>query len=38
MPRKWVDDSGSQEAKEWLEKFARDRAMGERDADLGIIG
>jgi hypothetical protein len=38
MPRKWVDDSGSEEAKQWLEKFAADRAAGNRDADLGILG
>jgi len=38
MPRKWVDDSGSAEGKEWLEKFADDRALGNRDTDLGILG
>ena len=29
MPRKMVDDSGSKEGKEWLEKFAESSATGE---------
>jgi alkanesulfonate monooxygenase SsuD/methylene tetrahydromethanopterin reductase-like flavin-dependent oxidoreductase (luciferase family) len=38
MPRKWADESGSVEMKEWLDKFADDRAVGSRDTDLGILG
>jgi alkanesulfonate monooxygenase SsuD/methylene tetrahydromethanopterin reductase-like flavin-dependent oxidoreductase (luciferase family) len=38
MPRAWVDASGSEEAKRWLEKFADARAKGERDESLGILG
>jgi alkanesulfonate monooxygenase SsuD/methylene tetrahydromethanopterin reductase-like flavin-dependent oxidoreductase (luciferase family) len=38
MPRAWVDASGSEEAKAWLEKFADERAKGERDTTLGILG
>jgi len=36
LPRKWADDTGSEEMKEWLSKFAEDRALGKNDASLGI--
>ena len=36
LPRKWADDTGSEEMKEWLAKFAEDRALGKNDATLGI--
>ena len=29
---------GSEEMKEWLAKFAEDRALGKNDASLGIAG
>ena len=38
MPRAWVDASGSEEAKQWLEQFAENRAKGQRDTNLGILG
>jgi hypothetical protein len=38
MPRRMVDASGSKEGREWLEKFADDRAAGARDDTLGILG
>ena len=38
LPRKWADDTGSEEMKEWLAKFAEDRALGKNDASLGIAG
>ena len=36
MPRKWADSTNSDEMKEWLQKFADDRALGKNDASLGI--
>jgi alkanesulfonate monooxygenase SsuD/methylene tetrahydromethanopterin reductase-like flavin-dependent oxidoreductase (luciferase family) len=38
IPRRWVDESGNQEMREWLERFADERAHGERDTTLGILG
>ena len=38
MPRRWADESGSEEMKEWLEHFAENRAKGIREEDLGILG
>jgi alkanesulfonate monooxygenase SsuD/methylene tetrahydromethanopterin reductase-like flavin-dependent oxidoreductase (luciferase family) len=38
IPRQWADASGSAEMKEWLEKFADDRAAGRRDPAAGIAG
>ena len=38
MPRRWADDSGSQEMRDWLENFAEARAKGLRDEGLGILG
>ena len=36
LPRKWADDTGSEEMKEWLAKFAEDRALGKSDLELGL--
>jgi hypothetical protein len=36
LPRKWADDTGSEEMKEWLAKFAEDRALGKSDRELGL--
>jgi hypothetical protein len=38
IPRRMVDASGNAEAKKWLEQIAEDRALGKRDAALGIAG
>ena len=38
MPRRWADETGSQEIKEWLEHFADARAKGIREEGLGILG
>ncbi len=38
LPRQWADASGSVEMKEWLERFADDRAAGKRDTGAGITG
>ena len=38
MPRRWADESGSEEMKEWLENFAENRAKGIREEGLGILG
>jgi hypothetical protein len=38
IPRRMVDASGNAEAKKWLEQVAEDRALGKRDAALGIAG
>ena len=38
IPRRWADDSGSDEMKAWLERFADSRAKGVRDDTLGILG
>jgi alkanesulfonate monooxygenase SsuD/methylene tetrahydromethanopterin reductase-like flavin-dependent oxidoreductase (luciferase family) len=38
MPRRWVDQSGSEEMKEWLERFADAQATGEGDdAFTGLL-
>ena len=36
LPRKWADDTGSEEMKEWLSKFAEDHALGKSDLELGL--
>jgi hypothetical protein len=38
MPRRWAEETGSQEMQEWLEHFAESRAKGIRDDQLGILG
>jgi alkanesulfonate monooxygenase SsuD/methylene tetrahydromethanopterin reductase-like flavin-dependent oxidoreductase (luciferase family) len=38
IPRAMVEASKNEQGKQWLEKFADDRAKGERDEALGIIG
>jgi len=38
IPRRWVDETGNEQAKEWMEKLAQDRAEGRRDDAAGIIG
>ncbi|HVT21530.1 MAG TPA: hypothetical protein VHE57_09105, partial [Mycobacteriales bacterium] len=38
IPRRWVDEHGSEEMKAWLERFATARASGTRDETLGILG
>ncbi len=38
MPRKWADDSGSLEMKEWLEKFAASTATGDADSTFNLLG
>ena len=38
MPRRWADETGSEEIREWLEHFADARAKGVRDEGLGILG
>ena len=38
MPRRWADETGSEEMREWLEHFAEARAKGIRDEGLGILG
>ncbi|HUF32165.1 MAG TPA: LLM class flavin-dependent oxidoreductase [Acidimicrobiales bacterium] len=38
MPRKMVDASGDEGAKQWLEKIAQDQAAGNRDGSAGILG
>ena len=38
MPRRWADETGSEEMREWLENFADARAKGIRDEGLGILG
>ena len=38
MPRRWADETGSEEMREWLEHFAESRAQGVRDEQLGILG
>jgi hypothetical protein len=38
IPRQWADASGSAEMREWLDKFADDRAAGRRDPTAGIAG
>jgi alkanesulfonate monooxygenase SsuD/methylene tetrahydromethanopterin reductase-like flavin-dependent oxidoreductase (luciferase family) len=38
IPRQWADASGSAEMREWLDKFADDRAAGRHDPSAGIAG
>jgi len=38
MPRRWADETGSQEMRDWLEGFADARAKGIREEGLGILG
>jgi alkanesulfonate monooxygenase SsuD/methylene tetrahydromethanopterin reductase-like flavin-dependent oxidoreductase (luciferase family) len=38
MPRRWADETGSEEMRVWLEHFAESRAKGIRDERLGILG
>jgi alkanesulfonate monooxygenase SsuD/methylene tetrahydromethanopterin reductase-like flavin-dependent oxidoreductase (luciferase family) len=38
MPRRWAEETGSVELREWLEHFAESRAKGIRDEQLGILG
>ena len=38
IPRQWADASGSAEMREWLNKFADDRAAGRHDPSAGIAG
>ncbi len=38
MPRRWAEETGSVELRQWLEQFAESRAKGIRDDRLGILG
>jgi hypothetical protein len=38
MPRRWADETGSEELRVWLENFADAQAKGIRDEGLGILG
>ena len=38
MPRRWAEETGSVELREWLDHFAESRAKGIRDEQLGILG
>jgi alkanesulfonate monooxygenase SsuD/methylene tetrahydromethanopterin reductase-like flavin-dependent oxidoreductase (luciferase family) len=38
IPLRMVQASGNEDAKKWLEKFAEERAAGERDTEIGILG
>jgi alkanesulfonate monooxygenase SsuD/methylene tetrahydromethanopterin reductase-like flavin-dependent oxidoreductase (luciferase family) len=38
IPRRWADETGSEEMRDWLEHFADARAKGIRDESLGILG
>ena len=38
IPRQWADASGSAEMRDWLDKFADDRAAGRHDPAAGIAG
>jgi alkanesulfonate monooxygenase SsuD/methylene tetrahydromethanopterin reductase-like flavin-dependent oxidoreductase (luciferase family) len=38
MPRRWADETGSDEMRAWLDHFAEARALGVRDETLGILG
>ena len=38
MPRRWADETGSEEMREWLENFVNARAHGVREKGLGILG
>jgi len=37
MPRRWVDQSGSEEMKEWLDRFADASATGDGDNAFGAL-
>jgi alkanesulfonate monooxygenase SsuD/methylene tetrahydromethanopterin reductase-like flavin-dependent oxidoreductase (luciferase family) len=38
LPLQMVEMTKNEDAKKWIEKFAEDRAKGERDETLGILG
>jgi len=38
MPRRWADESKSEEMRTWLEQFAQARAEGRREESLGLLG
>ena len=38
IPRQWADANGSLEMREWLDRFADDRAAGKHDTAAGILG
>ena len=38
IPRRWADEAGSTEMRDWLEHFADVQARGVRDEDLGFLG
>ena len=38
LPRRWADETGSEEMRGWLEHFADAQAKGIRDEGLGILG
>jgi alkanesulfonate monooxygenase SsuD/methylene tetrahydromethanopterin reductase-like flavin-dependent oxidoreductase (luciferase family) len=38
IPLQMVEATKNEEAKKWIEKFAEDRAKGDRDESLGILG
>ena len=38
LPRQWADASGSEEMREWLDRFADDRAAGKPPTTAGITG
>ncbi len=38
IPRRWADETGSEEMREWLEQFAEARAKGLQQEGLGILG
>jgi hypothetical protein len=38
MPRRWADETGSEEMRQWLENFASAQAQGIREQGLGILG
>ena len=38
LPRRWADETKSDEMREWLEHFADARAKGHKHEGLGILG
>ena len=38
IPRKWADDTGSAELKEWLEQFADNTATGDAASSFNLLG
>lgn len=38
IPKRMVEATGNEEGKQWLERFAEERAAGKRDTTLGILG